>query len=364
MAELAGRILMPDGIVEGTLLFGERILAIRPAALAGADRDRWILPGFIDLHVHGGGGGDTMNGADAVRRMARLHARHGTTALLPTTVTAPDEDLLAACAGVAEVLKAPESDEAAVLGLHLEGPFISCKRLGAQPPFARPPDRALYDRLQALVPIRVLTMAPEEDESFSFLRHATAAGTRVQIGHSDADFELARAALAAGAAGFTHLFNAMRPLQHRDPGTAGAALAGAAWAELIPDLQHVAPGAIQVALRAIPNLYGITDAIEATDMPDGDYRLGRHAIRKVGPTARLADGTLAGSVLTMDQALRNLVSIGLSVEEASRRLSALPAEYLALQDRGRLVPGAVADLVLLDRDLSLLGVVCRGRRLD
>ena len=248
-----------------------------------------------------------------------------------------------------------------MLGLHLEGPFISCKRLGAQPPFARPPDRDLYERLQALVPIRVLTMAPEEDEGFSFLRHATAAGTRVQIGHSDADFETAAAALEAGAAGFTHLFNAMRPLQHRDPGTAGAALAGAAWAELIPDLQHVAPGAIRVALRAIPNLYGITDAIEATDMPDGDYRLGRHTIHKVGPTARLADGTLAGSVLTMDQALRNLVSIGLSVEEASRRLSALPAQYLGLQDRGRLLSGAIADLLVLDRDLQLRAVICRGQ---
>ena len=361
MAELAGRILTPGGVVEGTIAFEERIGSIRPTGLAEADRELWILPGFVDLHVHGGGGGDTMNGSDAVRCMARLHARHGTTALLPTTVTAPDEDLLVACAGVAEVLEAPEAGEAAVLGLHLEGPFISSKRLGAQPPFARPPDRDLYDRLQALLPIRVLTMAPEEDESFSFLRHATAAGTRIQIGHSDASFETATAALAAGAAGFTHLFNAMRPMQHRDPGTAGAALAGAFWAELIPDLQHVAPGAILAALRAIPSLYGITDAIEATEMPDGDYHLGRHAIRKVGPTARLADGTLAGSVLTMDQALRNLVGVGLPVAEASRRLSALPAGYLGLPDRGRLAPGAVADLVVLGGDLRLLTVICRGQ---
>ena len=203
-------------------------------------------------------------------------------------------------------------------------------------------------------------MAPEEDEGFSFVRHATAAGTRVQIGHSDATFEVAAAALEAGASGFTHLFNAMRPMQHRDPGTAGAALALAAFAELIPDLQHVAPGAILAALRAVPGLYGITDAIEAAGMPDGDYHLGRHAIRKVGPTVRLADGTLAGSVLTMDRALRNLVGIGLPLEEASRRLSTLPADYLGLRDRGRLEPGAVADLLLLDRDLNLLSVICRG----
>jgi N-acetylglucosamine-6-phosphate deacetylase len=152
----------------------------------------------------------------------------------------------------------------------------------------------------------------------------------------------------------------MRPMQHRDPGTAGAALALAASAELIPDLQHVAAGTILAALRAIPGLYGITDAIEATGMPDGEYHLGRHVIHKAGPTARLADGTLAGSVLTMDQALRNLVGIGLAVEQASRRLSALPALDLGLQDRGRLAPGAVADILVLDSDLRLLTVICRG----
>jgi N-acetylglucosamine-6-phosphate deacetylase len=279
---------------------------------------------------------------------------------LPTTVTAPDEDLLTASAGVGRVHERAQPGEARVLGLHLEGPFISNRCLGAQPPFARPPDRGLFDRLRGLVPIRVLTMAPEEDDGFSFIRHATAAGTRVQIGHSDAAFEIAAAALTAGASGFTHLFNAMRPMQHRDPGTAGAALALATSAELIPDLQHVAAGTILAALRAIPGLYGITDAIEATGMPDGEYHLGRHVIHKAGPTARLADGTLAGSVLTMDQALRNLVGIGLPVEQASRRLSTLPALYLRLQDRGRLAPGAVADILVLDSDLRLLTVICRG----
>ena len=300
LADVTGRIVTPDGIRPGRLRFGERIVAIEPAD--GAD-DAIVVPGFVDLHVHGGGGADTMRGEADVRRLVRFHAGHGTTALLPTTVTAPDADLLAAVEGVAAVMARPEPGGAAVLGLHLEGPFISPKRLGAQPPFARPPDLALFEALNARVPVRVATWAPEEDQGLAFLRAATAAGCRCQIGHSDASYEQVMDALAAGAAGFTHLFNAMRPFQARDPGVAGAALLAAPRAELIPDLLHVAPAAIRLALRLVPDLYAITDAMEAAGCPDGLYRLGTHEVVRAGNACRLRDGTIAGSVLTMDQAL-------------------------------------------------------------
>ena len=241
-----------------------------------------------------------------------------------------------------------------MLGVHLEGPFISPRRLGAQPPFARPFDPTLMRRLLDLVPVRVVTWAPENDPDSgpTLLEMAPPAGIRCQIGHSDASYEETTRALEAGAAGFTHLFNAMRPFQPRDPGVAGAALLHATWAEIIPDLQHVAPAAIRLALRSIPNLYAVTDAMEAAGCPDGTYRLGTHEVVKAGGTARLKDGTLAGSVLTMDQAFRNLVvGLGLSVEESMRRTSTLAADYLGLADTGRLEPGARADVLVLDEGL-------------
>jgi N-acetylglucosamine-6-phosphate deacetylase len=156
----------------------------------------------------------------------------------------------------------------------------------------------------------------------------------------------------------------MTGMHHREPGIVGAALAHARYAEIIPDLLHVHPGAIRAALRAIPFLFCVTDSTAATGMPDGDYRLGRHRVTKCLGGVRLADGTLAGSTLTMDQALRNLITIGLSLEDASRRVSTCAAEYLGLPDRGRLAEGVRADLVVVDRDLHLQRVIAEGEELD
>jgi N-acetylglucosamine-6-phosphate deacetylase len=363
LPDLVGRIVTPEGLRTGRLLFSGRIQAILPLP-ARAEATLLIVPGFLDLHVHGGDGADTMRGEGDVRRLARFHARHGTTSLLPTTVTAPDADLLRAADGVAAVMAAPEHGEARIAGLHLEGPFISPKRLGAQPPFARPPDPGLLHDLRARVPVPVLTMAPELDPGLAFLRAAAASGCRCQIGHSDASHEAAMEALAAGAAGFTHLYNAMRPFQPRDPGVAGAALLAGAPTEIIVDLIHVAPAAIRLALRCCPRLHAITDAMEAAGCPDGEYRLGAHEVVKQGETVRLRDGTLAGSVLTMDQAFRNLVSLGLPLEEAVALTSARAADYLGLADRGRIEPGALSDILVLDGDLRLRRVFIGGEECD
>jgi N-acetylglucosamine-6-phosphate deacetylase len=353
---LTGVILTPDGWVRGRLRHGASIQAIDPDD--SAPDDRFILPGFVDLHVHGGHGADVMEGATAVQHMARFHARHGTTSLLATTVTAPRDAILRAAEGVAAAEHAPGA--ARVLGLHLEGPFINPDALGAQPPFAIPADRSLIDALAAIVPLRVVTLAPEMDPDFALTAHLRGLGVRVQLGHTTCSYALALAALAAGASGFTHLFNAMSPLHHRAPGCAGCALAHADHAEMIFDLHHVEPGAILAARRAIPGLYGITDSVAAAGMPDGAYRLGAHAIHKQGDTVRLADGTLAGSVLTMDGALLNLLSLGLPMAEASARLSTIPARYLGLPDRGQIVTGAAADIVVVDAAGVLLGVVAEG----
>lgn len=363
---LHGRILAADGWVRGAIEFDQRvrrIVATQDKENDGED-DPLILPGFIDLHVHGGAGVDIMQGGDAARTVARTHARHGTTALLGTTMTAHEDDIVHALQGLAAAIGTREPDMARVLGVHLEGPYISIERLGAQPPLVVEATLTQVERLHALAPIKVLTLAPEIGEHTRLIPQLSALGIRVQLGHSAGSYEDGVAALRAGAAGFTHLFNGMTGVDHYRPGIAAAALAHAQYAELIPDLQHVHPGAIRAALRAIPRLYCITDATAATGMPDGEYALGSQVVHKCLGCVRLADGSsLAGSALTMDQALRNLVSIGLELADASNRLSRYPAEYLGLQDRGVIQPAAWADLVVLDRELQVRQVFVEGEKI-
>lgn len=368
---LKGRILTPAGLLDGTLRIGAdgRIAAIEgsPMDLAAA-RDGagpLLLPGFIDLHVHGGAGRDVMEGGDAALQVARKHARHGTTALLATTMTAPLEDLRGSLAPVGALARAGAPGAARVLGVHLEGPYINKGKLGAQPDFARPVSLGELKELHALAPIRLLTLAPEVPGNLDAIPQLVAAGFRVQVGHTLGTYEDGVQALDRGARGFTHLFNAMTPLHHRLPGMVGAALAHARFAEIIPDLLHVHPGAIRAALRSIPCLYCVTDSTAATGMPDGEYRLGRQAVTKCLGGVRLADGTLAGSTLSMDRALRNLVDVvGLALDDAARRVATFPADFLELPDRGRLAAGAWADVVVLDRDLQVQDVFIEGGSLD
>jgi len=366
---IEGHILTPQGFVQGRLVHqAGRVLRIegRPVAIdeARQQAERIVLPGFIDLHVHGGGGADTMEAGDAIQRIAGLHVRHGTTSLLATTMTAPLPEIHAAMAALGPACHARPAGTARVLGVHLEGPYINPGKLGAQPDFARPTSVSEIEALHALAPIRLITLAPEVPGNLELIGPLRAAGFQVQIGHSAGSYEDGVAAMTQGAGGFTHLFNAMTGLHHRAPGMAGAALAHARYSEIIPDLLHVHPGAIRVALRAIPCLYCVTDSTAAAGMPDGEYRLGRHVVTKCLGGVRLADGTLAGSTLTMDQALRNLVSLGLTLDDASRRVSTYAADYLGLNDRGRLQPGASADIVVLDRDLQLQRVIVEGEEID
>ena len=366
---LHGHILTPQGFVRGELIHqgGHIVSVLGPAVREDSVRAGnlpIVLPGFIDLHVHGGGGLDTMAGGGAIATIARTHARHGTTALLATTMTAPRHEIEAALRALAPHISRRAAGAARVLGVHLEGPYINPGRLGAQPDFATTATLDDVLSLHALAPIRLITIAPELQGHLALIGSLRGHGFVVQIGHSAGSYEDGVAALQAGATGFTHLFNAMTGLHHREPGMAGAALAHADRAEIIPDLLHVHAGAIRVALRAIPGLYCVTDSTAATGMPDGDYALGRHTVTKCLGGVRLADGTLAGSTLTMDQALRNLVSLGLSLTEASQRTATIAAEHLGLSDRGRLVPGAWADMVVLDTTLQLQAVWVEGSAVD
>jgi N-acetylglucosamine-6-phosphate deacetylase len=349
---LRGLIATPDGFVDGVVSFE----AGRVASIVGdivtedsvrESRKPIVLPGFVDLHVHGGDGADIMDAGGAASTVARLHVKHGTTSLLATTLTAPIEDLERAFADLSRVGGSINSG-ARILGVHLEGPYINENKLGAQPAFTRPFDITEVLRLHQLFPIRLITLAPEIVGGIDAIRALTAAGFRIQLGHSNASYETAKSALDAGATGFTHLFNAMSGLHHRAPGMVGTALAHAHYAEIIPDMQHVHPGAIRVAMRSIECVYCVTDSTSAAGMPDGEYRLGRQTVIKCLGGVRLSDGTLAGSTLTMD--------------EASKRVSMFAADFLGLADRGRIALGAWADFAVVDRDLRLTEVWVEGRK--
>ncbi len=362
---IAGNILGPRGFVCGELqIQAGRLTAVVGAAIteheARSNGLPLLLPGFIDLHVHGGGGFDTMAGGDAIAHIARVHALHGTTSLLATTMTAPHAEIAAALQALLPHIQARPAQGARVLGVHLEGPYINAHRLGAQPDFARTATLADVLALHAVAPLKLITIAPELPGHLALIVQLRQNGFVVQVGHSNGTYEDGVAALAAGASGFTHLFNAMTGLHHRQPGMAGAALAHAERAEIIPDLLHVHPGALRLALRCIPGLYCVTDSTAAAGMPDGQYQLGRHTVNKCLGGVRLADGTLAGSALTMDQALRNLVALGLPLVEASLRTATLAAQHLGLADRGVLAPGAWADVVTLDAALQVVQVHAEG----
>lgn len=336
-----------------------------------------LLPGFVDVHVHGGGGGDAMDGPDGVRTLARHHLAHGTTTLLPTTLTAPWPDVLAALSGIAEVrdevraatggtvaTDAPMPD---VPGAHLEGPFVSTERLGAQPPHALPPDREKVEAVLRAGVVRVVTMAPELDGAAAAARAFAADGVRVSVGHTNADAATVAALAAAvreagGTLGFTHLYNAMGRLAGREPGAVGACFADPdAFAELILDGHHVDPVAFLAARAAKPGrLMLVTDAIRACGVPEGETELGGQAVTVRGGAARLADGRLAGSVLTMDAALRRAVGLGLTLTEAATLTASVPAAYLGLADRGRLTVGARADVVEMDAALRVTRVFVGG----
>jgi N-acetylglucosamine-6-phosphate deacetylase len=365
---IAGHVVTPGGVVRGRVDFDG---VIREVASDQDASDRWILPGFIDGHVHGGGGADTMDGPAGVRTLARFHGRHGTTTLLPTTVTAPWPDVLEALEGVAEAMAAPDPDAAEVVGAHLEGPFVSALRLGAQPPYDRDASEALADEVLARGVVRVATMAPERAGVIAAAVRFAAAGVRVSVGHTVASYDEVRAFAATvraqgGVVGFTHLFNAMGGLQGRAPGVVGAALADPdAWAELILDGHHVHAGSVLAARRALgARMILVSDAIRAAGTDAETSELGGRTIRIDSGTARTAEGALAGSLLTLDVALRNAVAIGLSVETASHMLSAAPAAYLGLTDRGALEPGRRADLVVLSPELQVEAVYVAGRRIS
>lgn len=365
----AERVVTPDRVLApGWLrLEGGRIAAVGEgeAPEPPAYRGHWALPGFIDMHVHGGGGASfTQGGRDDARRAAAFHRAHGTTGIVASLVTAPVGDLERRVAMLADL-----ADEGVIDGIHLEGPFLSAVRCGAQDPrYLTAPDVAAFGRLHAAARgwLRMITIAPELPGACDVIRAATAAGVIAAAGHTDASAEVTAAAIAAGVSHATHLFNGMRPLGHRDPGPAGALLDHRVTCEVVADGIHLHDTTIRLAARAAGpgNLVLITDAMAAAGMPDGPYRLGELEVTVSGGAARLADnpGALAGSTATMDLVVRHAITAaGLPVEDVAAAASTTPARRLGLAAQtGSLAPGLAADLVLLDEAFHLTTVMTAG----
>jgi N-acetylglucosamine-6-phosphate deacetylase len=366
------RIVTPAGTVAGEVVVdGPAIAAVAPATpTAGGEivelGDRWLLPGYIDAHVHGGGGAQC-NTADPedILAVARFHARHGTTSLLATTVSASVDALTTALTAIARAA----AEQPAVLGAHLEGPFLSPHRPGAMDPGTfLDPDPAVLERLLTTADhtVRLMTIAPERPGAGRLIGDLVRQRVVASVGHSDATYDETRAAADAGARAATHLFNAMPPLHHREPGLTGAVLdLPAISCELICDGVHVDPAALRLAYRAKGpgGIRLVTDAMQAAGMPDGAYLLGTAPVEVVDGRATLPDGgSIAGSTLTMEDAVRNAVRfLGIDVAEASRLASRNPARLLGLADRkGAIAPGLDADLVVLDDDLRVRATLVAG----
>jgi N-acetylglucosamine-6-phosphate deacetylase len=336
-----------------------------------------IVPGFVDVHIHGAGGHDVMEGTrEALEIVAATVVQRGTTSLVATTVTASEKETRDSVAGLARFILntsqyAARELSAEILGIHFEGPFISPARRGVHPAeWILPPSTEMLGHLleEARGTALILTLAPELPGALDLIAEARRAGLVVSIGHTDASYEQAQAGIEAGATHAAHVYNAMRPFSHRGTGVIGAVLTSPrVSAELIADGVHVDEAAMRmlVDLKTPERVILVSDGISATGMPDGKYQLGMFEVKVSGGVGRNAEGKLAGSTLTLDRALRNMVALGVPLASALRMVTANPARQIGLGARkGILAPGADADLVFLDDKLEVSSVMTRGAGLS
>jgi N-acetylglucosamine-6-phosphate deacetylase len=333
--------------------------------------DTILTPTFFDIHIHGASNQDVMEATPAgFATLAHFLAGRGVSHYLPTTVTAPIDATLHGLEHIADTIEAPDHAGAIPLGIHLEGPFVSHAKRGVHPPaHILPPSIELFDRFQqaARGHIRLLTIAPETPGALDLIAHATAQGVRISIGHSDATAAEARASITAGATTATHTFNAMRALDHREPGILGVVLDDDnLFAELICDGVHVAPECVRLFLKAkgMNRAILVTDGMSATGMPDGTYVLGGLTVQ-VANGRCLSDGVLAGSVLTMDRAVANFASFtGANFAEVTQLGSVNPARMLGLEDKLAIAVGMPANFNQYSPDGQLQATILNGKRVN
>jgi N-acetylglucosamine-6-phosphate deacetylase len=367
-----GVVLIEDGIIADV---GSRdSIALPPTATLVDFGDAIIAPGLIDLHIHGAAGHDVMGGADGnLAAIERFVAAHGVTSYCPTTVSAPLDSTLHSLERLSCAIETSSNDahadgrRARPIGIHLEGPFLSHVRRGVHPPnLLLQPSLELFEKLCQAggESVMMLTIAPELDGAIEVIRQASRRGMTISLGHSDADTQQARRAITAGASHATHTFNAMRLFDHREPGILGAVLTdNTVTADIIADGIHVDPVVVNLFVRCkgVERSVLITDAISATGMPDGNYMLGGFEVAVRNGRCE-ANGRLAGSVLTLDQAVRNIMGFArLSFQDSVRLATLNPATVLRIQDRkGQLKRGADADIVVFSPSGEVIRAIVAG----
>lgn len=322
-----------------------------------------LLPGFVDVHIHAFMGKDTMNGEEAVRHMSRELKKFGVAAFLPTTMSASPEGTRKALDGIRAVMENPEKDGAIVLGAHMEAPFLNESKAGAQPKqyFVLPNEENWQNYTGGNESIvRLITMAPEKEGALDFIKRLTDSGITVSIGHTAADADTVHAAADHGANHITHTFNAQTPLNHRAPGVPGAALVDERIAcEFISDGIHLHPDIVRLIMRCKGKelAVAITDAMEAAGMPDGKYQLGGQDVFVKDGAARLEDGTLAGSTLTMVRAFQNLMAFGATAEEAAAMTTSTPAKSIGNTEVGVIKVGSPAIFARFNAEYEFVGTI-------
>lgn len=362
------------GIIRTSVYFDDKIRQIG-GYVAGAEEielpeNAVVLPGFIDEHIHGAGGSDAMDGnTKDLAIIAETVAKEGTTSFLATTMTQSKENILKAMRAVKEYREAAGEQGARIAGVHLEGPFIAAAHKGAQPlEYVAAPDAKTFDEYNAACgnAIKIITLAPETDGALDFIRHIVAQGTVVSIGHTGAKYAEVKAAMEAGATNVTHTYNAQSPLHHREIGVVGSALLlEDLYCELICDTIHVSVPAMQLLVKnkRADKLALITDAMRAKGLADGVSELGGQTVYVKGGEARLADGTLAGSVLRMNRALQNMVEkVGVPFTQAVDYCTLNPARTLKMENEaGSIAEGKRADFAVLNDKFDVLYTVRDGK---
>ena len=357
--KVSGKIINYNDSYSGEITFDENILNINK--IEEINSENYIIPGFVDLHCHGGGGFDTMDGVQAIQKMSSYHLSKGTTSLLATTWTSSFEHTYAALNDFNSLIDMSSN----LIGVHLEGPFINPKKLGAQPALAIEPSIDFIEKINEIADIKTITLAPEIKDMKMFIPFLIDKNINVQFGHTLADSKTCEKYMSSNEVSFTHLYNAMSDNNHRNPGVLSAALNKGKFAEIICDLNHVSEEAILIAKKCIPDLYAITDSIAASGMKDGSYTFANVEIEKKNNNVCLnGTSTLAGSVVNMHDTFLNLLKMKISIQDAVRMTSYSAAKFLKKDDIGVIDDGKKANFLILDHDFNIKSIYLNGKLIN
>ena len=357
--KVSGKIINYNEAYLGEIIFDENIISITKTK--DKNSKNYIIPGFVDLHCHGGGGFDTMDGIQSIQKMSSYHLSKGTTSLLATTWTSSFEHTYAALKDFNSLVDISTN----LIGVHLEGPFINPEKLGAQPALATKPSIDFIKKINEIVEIKTITLAPEIEGMEKFISFLKDQNINIQFGHTLADSKICERYMSSHDVSFTHLYNAMSDNNHRNPGALSAALNNSKFAEIICDLNHVSEEAILIAKKCIPDLYAITDSIAASGMKDGSYTFANVEIEKKNNKVCLnGTSTLAGSVVNMHDTFLNLLKMKISIQDAVRMTSYSAAKFLKKDDIGVIYDGKKANFLILDHDFNIKSIYLNGKLIN